>query len=293
MKIEDKKGRTMKHILWTAIIFAAMGFSGCGDSDGDDNGTDSDHSDGDVDGDTDTDTDSDTDGDSDGDTGNLESCAALKFTMMSPTAPKVLADVASASQAAIDNGDLIYLWLSGETNEDTMEVQLGLGEEADGDNTFSLSSDVDPINVTLEMSGNDFTSNEEFDFTLIVPLPATNTTIAIPMQEVTMTGSFASDDHCDIGTKADGDDGPTAGGEMSGLVTVTDADDVELSVSVGDSERTFTLCAYLAYGLVGIMTKPDCSGGDFTNPPDDTTKDGADAWRVTSDIAATAVNFQE
>jgi hypothetical protein len=282
----------MKNIKKIALLFAAATWMlGCSDDPKTDKTTDE-ETDSTVDSEGVDGGDSDTDS-PETDTG--DACSALRFTMMSPTAPQVLADVASAAQTAIDNGDLNYLLVMDAPKEDgSIDAQIGIGEAVDGeDNTYSLGSDA--TQVTFDMSGNEFTSADIFDFTLVVPLPAANMTISVPMQEVTMTGAFESSDHCAVGSREDTDAAPTAGGEMSGLVTVADADSVTLSVSIGGADRSFTLCAYLAYGMAGIMTKPDCSEGidDFTNPPDETTEGGDPAWRVTSDIAAAAITLQE
>ena len=75
---------------------------------------------------------------------------------------------------------------------------------------------------------------------------------------------------------------------MTGLVTVADTRDVSISILT----RSFTLCDYLAYGLVTTLNSSlncDNDVSDWTYPPDATTADGDEAWRTSSNYAATAV----
>jgi hypothetical protein len=215
---------------------------------------------------------------------------AFRLTAMSPTAPASLASVASASQAAVDSGDLNYL-LTMDVTDTNATAELGLGEAAGDENTYSFAGD--RTSVTLEISGDEFSSTELFEFPLVVPLAAADTSILVPMKEVSINGTFASADRCAIGSETA--DGWEPGGEISGLVTIDDAKAAVITVDIGGSSRTFTLCAFMAYGTAGVIADPDCATdpSDWTYAADQTTAALDPAWRVNADIAAAAVTFLE
>jgi hypothetical protein len=76
-------------------------------------------------------------------------------------------------------------------------------------------------------------------------------------------------------------------------LTVEDA----RAATVTYSGLNVSLCALVAYGLenlLQLLADPNCTVAEpstWPNPPDATTVDGADAWHVEAEYAATAVYF--
>ena len=218
-----------------------------------------------------------------------DNAPALRFRAVIPTEPAPLAEIAAGTQSAVDAESLIYLISMDDiASGSPVSGRFGIGEKAAAENTYSFTSDAAEISFSVD--GESFQSTGGVETVLIVPMVAG--ALTVPLKEVSVHGTFTTAEHCSIGALID--EGPpsewTTNGDMSGLLTVDDAKDVSVSLA----GRSFNLCAYLAYGLAELQTDPLCEQdmSTWTYPTEETTADGKDAWRVSADIAATAVYLE-
>jgi hypothetical protein len=120
--------------------------------------------------------------------------------------------------------------------------------------------------------------------------------ITVPVTQAVVDGTFNTDERCGIGLQ-ETTTPPTSwitAGTLRGLLTVEDA----RAVSFTFSGIEITLCAAVAYGIadiIGLLGDPSCLAAEteWTNTPDATTADGAEAWTVEAEYAATAIYLVE
>ncbi len=219
---------------------------------------------------------------------------ALRIRSFVPVQPAGLsgATFTTPVQEALDGETVIYLLaMEGIQNSTgSYPLQFGAGSALAREGTYAFTGSPAPTELQVVLSGTGFTSEASGEnITLVFPLSG-STNLEIPVQELVLSGTFTTSERCSIGSALT--EGPPStweeGGQISGLITVEDAEDASIQYMSFD----FSLCAFLAYGLTGIlMGNQECTGdpSSWGTPPDETTVDGDPAWRLVADYAATAV----
>lgn len=219
---------------------------------------------------------------------------ALRIRSFVPVQPAGLSGSTFTTpvQEAFDEENIIYL-LTLEGLDDptaTLAMGFGAGRSIPANGTYAFTDDPPPSALQVSLSGNGFTSSSSGENIILVFPFTSSTDLGIPVQEMVVTGTFTTRERCSIGEQLT--DGPPstweAGGQIDGLITVEDAE----AVTIQYLSFTFSLCAFLAHGLTGILTGSSSCSGDpasWNTPPDETTTDGDPAWRLIADYAATAV----
>ena len=218
------------------------------------------------------------------------SSPSLRVRALMPSAPPPLALMGSGSQTVIgDDEPTPLLTLSGQDGATHISGFFGTGIAADSEETYRFTEDPTPVSFVLDK--NKLSSIEPFDFTLTATL-ASGDVITVPLQEVSIQGIFTTEQRCSIGKEVPQDPFPVwhPGGSITGLLSVDDA----RSITVTYQTLTFSLCAYLAYGLTeGLHDDPygEMDQSEWEYPPNATLTSGELAWRTAAHIAATAIHL--
>lgn len=284
-----------------------------GDGDGDtdtDTDTDIDASSGDADGDGDGSSESDGDADSDADEdewpdGDLDfedpACVwghdpanpALRLRHLNPTRPAVLRDAQPEIQDALDSEATIYLLTIEDITGDG-DFAGSLGPGVTRGRGYAYDPEVAPSSFDVTITGDSFTSPPEgIDMNLIFSGLVGGISLAVPVREAVMDGTFTTPERCSVGEQLTTIP-PTdwnSGGNLNGLLAVEDAQSTTFNVF----GFIISLCAFVAYDPAEILSNlltADLLCADpqetWDNPPDATTADGDPAWLVESTYAATA-----
>ncbi len=218
---------------------------------------------------------------------------SLRVSAFVPTNPDPFAALAMGAQNAIDSEATIYLFtLSDISGDGTVSGRLGIGEAADDEGRYRFNGDAE--SMRFEISGKDFTSKGDAAIDLLIPL-INGDQLRTSIHETVFEGTFKNKTHCTIGELVE--EGPPSkwetAGTLKGKLTVAEAKATSIAIEQ-PIPTTFSLCAYFAYSLssaLSLQNDPNCEAdpSTWTYPPDTTTADGADAWLISADIAATSV----